>query len=141
MLNPHKGYADTWGFQPNHVTVRPLYTITHEEKNPSYRIGAYTAPTYPTAPAIAVRPYCGMQSTAHGFGLSAWKGNISSIGAAAPLGASITINTSGRTIRKNMYDKPDPGPNPIGDTPYWLFAGLLLAYCGWKHRKKLQAKS
>ncbi len=133
--SPYKAYADTWGFQPNQVSVRPLYTITHEDKQPQHRIGAYTAPMYSTAPTIAVRPYSGMQSMAYNYHIHAWKGSLSGIGAVAPQGASVTIETSGRTMRRAFPDELEPFPDPIGDTPYWLFAVLLVGYCCWRRKK------
>ncbi len=126
-------YAQS-GFKPNQGSVKPLYTITGEHKEPTL----LSVDGMPTVSNIMSR--VGSGSSSYGTGasshlmFSAWRGNLFSLGAEAP--ATNVVTAVAPPPVRRIDENYQPGDwVPVGDVPYWLFAVLLVGYGVWRKKR------
>ncbi len=138
-------------FQPMAGGVKPLYTTSMSEYKKFVRLSYdYSPQLYRvTGQASACRPATSIASP--NYTVRAWRGTLSEMGATAPVSVSVTpvmrranedygpdvpppnIDTDGDGIPDVSDDPPTP-PVPLGDTPWWLVAVLLLGYCCYRRK-------
>ncbi len=114
--------------QPNAYQAHYLHQTSDAIMHPSHTNAIYES--FSIGTSVSTKP---MTSTSS-YHVQVWKGHVNQVGAQS-------ISSVTTPIKRYGFSQPDPGdpgPTPIGDTPYLMFFLLIAAWMGFKtyHKQK-----